>query len=303
MQQLSVEEREVEKIAKLRSELSLETIMRFIGKIAWRRQQKLAQKDNFDEKYPEDWLSAFLVSGKSYFDKATLLARRIELLTFKPFKTMSNGEAKLFRPRVAHRRYVIGADAATGRTVSSADTDNCAAAVIDLESGEDMAGYCAHVRPEDFAYDLADLGTYYNNAEIAVERTGDGGTTILTLAGDCQYGNIYKHKEWHQRDKTVVEVEGFPTTRKTRPIALNFLNSFIIDHPELIHDARFLQEALVFTRDEKGIPRGANGSHDDTVSARWIAYYVRQVLLGYHVPWEAKTEKYVDAGRIIATAG
>ena len=43
------------------------------------------------------------------------------------------------------------------------------------------------------------MGRYFNNALIGVERTGDGGTTMLALAGECRYGNIYKHMEWWEK--------------------------------------------------------------------------------------------------------
>ncbi len=270
-----------------------------LNQIAWRRKTRIAQRGNFDEKYPEDPITAFLVSGKQYFDKDILIARKRELVSYKPLRTYDNGSARIFKGPIPGRRYVIGADVATGRTISNEDTDYCAAVVIDLETGEEKAAYRARVTPQDFALDLDDLGRWYNNAIIAVERTGDGGTTILTLQGECKYGAIYKHREWHKRErKKAIEFEGFPTTGKTRPIALNCLSTFVLEHPELIWDAQFIDEALVFVRDEKGIPAATTGAHDDTVSCRWIAYQVRRVLLGWWDPLNAKSERYTPAEQL-----
>lgn len=296
--------------SSIKDKLSRVVIRKYLGRIAWRRVTKLDQRGNFDEKYPEDPITAFLVAGNQYFDRDILIARKRELIGFKPYQTFSNGDAKIFFPRQANRRYLIGVDTATGRQVSTEETDYCAAVVIDLETGEEMAEYRARVTPQDAAYDLADLGRYYNNALIAVERTGDGGTCILTLQGDCGYGAIYKHRDYLKRKKRVatenmsvmIDVEGFPTTPKTRPIALNFLNRFVIEHPDRIWSEQFINEALVFVRDEKGKPQAAAGAHDDTVSARWIVYYVRQVVLGYVVPWEIKGEKYVSADQTIISS-
>lgn len=266
-------------------DLAPEIIRHYLPYIKFRREMQIEQRGNFEEKYPEDAITAFLVSGIQYFDRYILIARKFELLTYKPFRSYSNGEAVIFNPRIPNRRYLIGADVATGK-LSGKDLDFCAAVVIDLETGEEMAAYKAHVTPQQFAFDLEDLGRYYNVAHIAVERTGDGGTTILTLAGDCRYTNLYKHREWWKRgnEKKVIDYEGLPTTIKTRPIALNFLNRFVMEHPDLLWDMKFLDEALVFVRDEKGIPKAAVGAHDDTVSCRWIAHYVRQVMLGYYDP-------------------
>jgi hypothetical protein len=261
---------------------------------------KIEQRGNFDEKYPEDPITAFLISGVQYFDKEIAIARKRELIGYKPWRTYDNGACKMFRQKVAGRKYLIGADVATGRTIKSDETDFCAAVVGDLETGEEVASYRARVTPQDFAYDLDELGRYYNNAMIAVERTGDGGTTMLVLRGECQYDNIYLHTEWFRRDrkKQLMKFEGFPTTGKTRPIALNFVSQFLSEHPDLIWDEQFLNECLTFVRDERGIPEASPGCHDDTVSARWIFHFVRRVQLGWLIPWEMKSERYLAPDQV-----
>jgi hypothetical protein len=262
--------------------------------LGFRRSKVLSLRHNFEEKYPEDDITCFLLSGSAFFDRDIIAARYREVLNEPPIAQLRNGEAKIYIKRKKNRRYLIGADPATGRQVNSQDTDYCAAVVIDIETGEEVASYRARTTPEDFAYDLDELGRTYNNALIAVERTGDGGTTILTLQTQCQYTNIYKHREWFKRnrEKQVIEVDGFPTSPKTRPIALNKLAWFIREFPERLHDQTFLEEVLRFVRDAKGKPAGEIGSHDDTISARWVAYYCREVVLGYLDPLSSKKQKY-----------
>lgn len=262
--------------------------------LGFRRAKVLSLRHNFAEKYPEDDITCFLLSGNAFFEREVVAARYREVLHEPPIATLRNGEGRIFIRRKKGRRYLIGADPATGRQVNSQDTDFCAAVVIDIDTGEEVAAYRARTTPEDFAYDLEELARTYNNALIAVERTGDGGSVILTLNTQCQYTNIYKHREWFKRnrEKMVIEVEGFPTSPKTRPIALNKLAWFIREFPERIHDQTFLEEALRFVRDAKGKPAAEIGSHDDTVSARWIAYYVREVVLGYLDPLSSKKQKY-----------
>ena len=97
-------------------------------------------------------------------------------------------------------------------------------------------------------------------------------------------------------------VEGFPTTPKTRPIALNFLNQFILDYPQMIWDEQFINEAIVFVRDEKGIPSAAPGAHDDTVSARWVAHAVRRVAMGWWLPHDSKSERYIPSDQLASPA-
>lgn len=291
--------------------LTRSEVRQYLDRIKWRRELKKSLRGDFDEKYPEDPMTMFLASGRQYFDKDILIARKRELLTFKPHMTLSNGEAQIFWPRVPNRRYIIGADPATGRQVEGIemDTDYCAAVVLDMETAEEVGAFRARVSPQQFAYDLAELGEYFNDAMIAVERTGDGATTILTLTGECKYTSIVKFKEWHRRVKAnpnsktkVVEFEGFPTTPRTRPHALNIVNAQVTFHPETIWDVGFIDEALVFVRDEKGKPAGANGAHDDRVSARWIAHGSRAHLLGYWDPGEGGRAKYVSADQLHADA-
>lgn len=274
-------------------------IAQYLPKIAWRRQTKAELRGEFDEKYPEDPMTMFLMSGNAYFDKEILAQRSRELTFFRPYQTMGNGQAAIFHQRVPGRRYIIGADPASGRQVFSDDTDYSAAVVYDFDTMEEMAAYRARVIPSEFAADLDDLGRYFNSCPIAVERTGDGGTVILTLQGDCKYPLVAKFREWHRKTKKFIEVEGFPTTPRTRPIALGFLQHHVQEHPELIWDIRFVKEALSFVRNEKGIPAGANGGHDDTVSARWIAWGMRMHLLGYFEP-SLKSKGYSSASLVSA---
>lgn len=278
-------------------ELTPEIVRQYLDRIAWRRQ---AKRDfpgvEFDEKYPESWITAFVVSGKSYFDRDILTARRRELTAFKPFQSFHNGQAKFFHKRIPGRRYLIGADTASGKQIGEKDTDSCAASVIDLETGEDQAAYCARVSPEDFAFDLADMGHYYNDAPILVERNADGGTTILVLAGECRYPAVMKTKEWIKRERKLVEFDGFQTNVRTRPIALNFLNRFVKENPELLWDLDFIDEALIFVRNETGKPEATPGGHDDRVMAKAFAHAGRMMALGYF-PMQG-SEKYVDATRL-----
>ncbi len=188
-------------------ELPPEIIRLHIGRIAWRRRTQLQQRGNFDEKYPEDAVMAFLVTGNQYFDKNVLIARKKELVGFVPWRSRPVGEGgflRIFHDRKPNRRYVIGADVAKGIQIKTDDIDYQAFSVIDLETGEQMASYRARVPAQDYAFDLAEMGEYFNDAMIAVERSSEGGAVILTLAGECQYSTVYKHKDWWKRQRKVL---------------------------------------------------------------------------------------------------
>jgi hypothetical protein len=277
------------------------------GQIAWRRIKKEQQRKNFDEKYPEDDITCFLTSGLQFFDKEILRARQKELLTYTPLVHFEDAKTEIYKRPIKGRQYLIAADVASGLAPGTEDLDWSTAVIIDLETGEEMAAYRAQTLPEDFGWDLADLGHEYNDAEIAVERNYEGGTVILTLDVACSYPNIYKHIDWTRRDWRKYaaqgkqgsssanqwrrrELPGFPTTNKTRPLALNRLRWHVSKCPDLIYDKIFIQEALTFVYIKSdnpftaAKPAGGSGAHDDTVSCRAIAHYVRHVRLGYLVP-------------------
>lgn len=273
-----------------------------IQQIAFRRQKKLSLRHNFEEKYPEDPISCFLMQGKSFFNKDVLAARYHELLTEDPVLSIAGGSAKIFQKPLPGRRYVIGADPASGKTISSDNTDYSAAKVIDYDSAEEVCSYRTHVAPEDFALDLEYLGKYYNNALIAVERGtaadsgGNGGTVLTTLIGQG-YGNIYQHREKIRRSDSQKEETtqpGLPMTSRIRPMALNKLKYMLDNEPELFHDIDLIKECLVFVRDEKGTPAASPGNHDDMVLASAIAQLVRDIDLGFRDVYVGRRESYGD---------
>lgn len=272
-----------------------------LHKLAWRRRKKEELRQDFDEKYPEDDITCFLLTGGQFFDREILKTRHMELMTYKPREL--HDKLTIFKKEKPHRRYIIGVDVAEGTAADDAgnDLDWSCAYVIDEETGEECASYRDQVIPEELGWDMAALGKRYNDALIAVERNEDGGAVILTLEVACMYMNLYKHRDWWKKDwrksaKTqpnsggesgkIREILGWPTTKKTRPIALNRLRHFITECPELIYDIGLVEECLTFTRnpDKRGRPEASKGCHDDRVLAKAIALAVRQIRLGYLVP-------------------
>jgi len=271
-------------------ELLIQKFKLDLHQIAWRRKKMVSLRHNFQEKYPEDDIKCFLLQGAGFFDGEVVGQRSLELKGSKPYDSFK--KTVIFKPRQKNKRYIIGADVATGRVISENNTDYSAAFVLDLETGETVCRYMARISEEYYAQDLADIGEMYNNALIAVERNSYGGAVILSLEVSCRYMNLYKHREWYKRERKVVEVLGFPTTVKTRPLLLNRAKALVEKSPELIHDEELLKQCLVFVNNEKGKPEAVQGSHDDLVMALGIANYCRLVVLGYIDPVGIPSEKY-----------
>lgn len=275
------EEAEIKKVFQLDAE-----------QITWRRRKIIALRHEFAEKYPEDDITCFLLSGKCFFDTLALKTRKRQLIGIKPYLTSDDGMTVIYQQRRANRRYVIGADPSSGKQVNEKDTDFSAAVVIDQLTGVQVAGFMARLPPEEFGVLLAQLGRMYNNAMVGVERIGDGGTVMLSMAHEG-YSNIYEHVEWDKKDRVEVRTIGWPPTQITRPLACNRLATLVREHPECVLDERAVDQFFTFTRNGKtGKPEASTGSHDDYVSAFYIAEYVRLVNLGYIDPLNDNRESY-----------
>ena len=151
--------------------------------LRWRR-MKIADKGGlFYQEYPEDEINCFITVGEPVFDSYILdtLAKGCY-----PGKNHSTG-AHIWKEPEKDRKYIIGADCSAG------DVSYSAAAVID-EYYNVCATFMRKVDPTVFAHILEELGRYYNNAELVVERNAQGYAVLAVLE---KYPNKY-----YQRDYT-----------------------------------------------------------------------------------------------------
>jgi hypothetical protein len=102
-------------------------------------------------------------------------------------------------PRPGHR-YVIGADPAEGNPTS----DDSALTILDRDSGEEVAALAGKFQPSTFAAHIDALGTWYNKAEVLVERNNHGHAVLLGLR---DHSDLYRlrgldgHEGWLSNSK------------------------------------------------------------------------------------------------------
>lgn len=151
--------------------------------IRWRR-YKIAEKGGlFWQEYPEDEVSCFLTVGDPVFDQYVLntLAQSCTEGSKHP-----QGWTYWIPPQ-EKMRYFIGADSSAG-----APGGSYSAAVVIDDLWRVCATFQARMEPHIFAGLLKQLGIWYNQANIAIERNFTG-YAVLGHLGD--YSNLY-----HQRD-------------------------------------------------------------------------------------------------------
>ena len=270
------------------------------------RQTLEAFKETNPYYYTVYCLGMWGVIGKTYFDAKKVQAQLakqtkpemvgkfefyyngIEIKSVS-FVEDENGCVKIYRAPEAGRPYVIGGDTA------GEGSDYFVGQVLDNITGRQVA--VLRSRYEEgfdeglYAQQMYCLGTFYNNAMLAIE-------TNFSTHPQKELERLGYHKFFvREREDSftgeIVKAYGFRTDRITRPLVLGELQGVVREHPELIVDQVTLEEMLTFVlRDDKKLrPEAEDGAHDDCVMALAIAYYARpQQTMRVDVPGKARTK-------------
>lgn len=240
---------------------------------------------DIDEYYYQVYcLGMWGVTGKTVFDGKAVTARLLEnvqplrrgqflydddglKLSSIRFTDDGKGFVKVYREPERGVPYVIGADTA------GEGSDWFVAQVLDNRTGEQVC-VMRHRTDEDmFAKQLFCLGTWYNNALIAVE-TNLSTYPVMELER-LKYKNQYVRESMDDYTHMPRRAFGFRTDSKTRPVIIAELIKAARDDINLICDTDTLEEMLTFVRNEAYRPEAEEGAHDDCVMSLAIAHHVR----------------------------
>jgi hypothetical protein len=249
---LSFEEKALIKMAKKKYGVELTH-----GQIAFRRAKQAELKRLFIQEYPEDDQSCFLSSGDAACDLVVVKA----LFDAAPSPVEETDTVKIYEPRDKSKFYVIGADTAEG-----SDGDYSVATVYEVGSRRQVAVLRGHLKPFEFAHQIAELAELYKSAQnvsptVAVERNNHGHAVLLELHEHIHYPALYRHSD---------EKLGWLTDRVTRPLMLDTFIDGLENRSITVVDRTTLQECLTLIKADGKIEAG-QGKHDDTVMASAIA--------------------------------
>lgn len=244
--------------------------------VLWRRNKISSEGiDTFHVEFPSTDDECFLATGTQVFD-----TKRIEkLLTTKFVEPKSskglvirnelrpwidNGSLKIFKLPKTGARYWIGVDVSEGVGLDSST-------LFVMDKNEQVASFKNNkIKP----YELADIcnyvGKYYNNAQLIVEKASGGHSVIERLRYTHMYRNMAKYKTYDEWNKIQWKY-GFDTNAKTKGIAVNDAREWFDKGLIKICDKELLNEMKVFIVHENGTMGAVIGSHDDLVSAFWLA--------------------------------
>lgn len=166
-----------------------------------------------------------------------------------------------------NKKYNIGVDPSDGE-----GSDNSCIDVYENDNIEQVAQFYGKVRPDELAELTKEIAEFYNRAFVGVENNQL--TTILFLSKI--YDNIYYETKIDEKTMKKSKKLGWNTNTKTRdPMIDEFIIAF--DEDTLIIRSNItLNEMRTFVRKENGKREHADGKHDDSLFAAFIALQMRK---------------------------
>jgi len=213
-----------------------------MNQMIWRADKRSELKKLFLQEYPETWVEAFLVRGNSFFD-----SELIDELNKKIRNPLSRRENLIVweKPK-ADAKYCAGADTAEGNV----NSDLSVCAILEKESGKQVAVLRGRWRPEVFARKAIELCKEYNDAIFACEINNHGHSVMNTVLNTLKYKHIYYRKRPLDRNKynqqKEEKVPGWNTNASTRPLLLDDLNEAMEKGYMQVNDSIFLAECKTF---------------------------------------------------------
>ena len=265
----------------------------------WRRQCIKTQCQNdlrkFHQEFPTNARESFVTTGRGVFDtenvsKLVLVSEKVQrerpsegfhipVQSWREkggekyvIEAMDEGELQVWTRPVSNKEYRIGADVSEGIDVGR-DTDWSVGVVLDAYSMEEVALLRVKIDPDLFAWQLASLGKWYNNAKLLVERNNHGLVTLKFLSDVHLYPDIYSEKILDERSSRSARKLGFHTTVKSKPLIIDYLRELIREDEINIRSPKILDELQTFVNLPNGRMAAQSGSHDDCVMALAIACF------------------------------
>ncbi len=271
---------------ELKSEHNLED-----EQIAWWRWKPtaMANPEKFPQEHPSTAEESFISSGKPVFNQTMLvrqknrdvnynigaieLGKDFELKFFNQEKGVA-GDIRLFHRPIQGHQYIIGGDAAWGLRGGDANT----LYVEDVITKEQSAEFWSKCDPDQFAYKANQIGRYYNNALMAIERNGPGRTVNSILYNKYEYPRIWQEEvEDEAMITNVTEKLGFNTNKASKFALIDLGKRAIRLGLRKINSVPCLNELLAYEYDATGKKANApKGKKDDRVIAFLITNYIAE---------------------------
>lgn len=255
----------------------------------------------FMQEYPVNWIEAFQGAGQCAFNKR-LLYKMLNTTCAEPkwvgeinydrdikkplvsLQAVNPGEV-LHNPKESDRFWVwekpspehvyyVGADVAQGQEGRDFSVVEVLRIGAGMEPDVQVAEWRGWMNPTPFAYVIAAIGTYYNDAEVSPECNGVGKVTVNELNRNVEYNNIYRWKHLDKLKNTLTNYLGWETNWKSKEAIIAKMNEAIIERSLTLRSKLLIDEMLDFAYDDDEATRArGQGTKDDRVMAMMICRY------------------------------
>lgn len=286
-----------------------------LEQLNWRR-YALGHICKWDEtkcrrEYPSRDSEAFEASGKDILDPRVLAewakeAKDNPFLAKGYFKTTLNqmtgvpipefvedagtGKVEIYEwPKIKQAdsrhncRYVAFLDTATG--VEGSDWQICY--VMNVDTGDQAAEYRHTTDPDEVCDQVEALCILFQVKKLAIEVTGGYGIPFIKHFCHRQTVPMYERKAWHKGTQQFLNVPGWDTNTKTRPIMVSESKEAVRMRRCKIKSEQTIRECRTLYESPTGKVEGRPPNHDDG----WMAYSGCLVLRNEEIEGEKKREE------------
>ena len=267
--------------------------------------------DRFDQEYPSDDTTCFLLASKSVFrpyaryldrcvSEASERAEKVwseQYIGGKPVITRGPARVRL-RPTIdnrghwtpisavdfevhPHGKWLIWEPPVQGHkyvigadpALGVEDGDSSVCSVIDVTAARQVAEFVDTMSPERFALEIAAAGLWYNTALAVPEINSIGFVVLKRLIANISYPNLYRWPKFDEVNK-YTHKRGWETNSRTKQLMVSSMISYCDDELLAIASKDLLGEMSTFEQKETSYGFEFNaqkGRHDDRVMAFGLA--------------------------------
>jgi phage terminase large subunit-like protein len=182
------------------------------------------------------------------------------------FMPDDNGFAMGWKDMKPNGQYVMGVDTSEGINDSTA-IEICE---INGDSLEQVLEYNKIIPLELISTLLNDIGRYYNNAFMTIERNASGLSAIKDLM--YVYPNLYlrQNEKGNLKDAFLTTDFGWQTNKYSKVMLISTFRKMLLSKQIIIHSDELYNEMCLFTEHKDGSTGAQAGGHDDRVLAMML---------------------------------
>jgi hypothetical protein len=206
---------------------------------------------------------------------------------FKPARLLRVGEDPYWRIWLDYEdgelaipeddQFVVGVDVSEGLPESedeNADPAFNAIQVINHRTKEQVAEYRSRVDADELAEHAMLAAILFNNAWLAIEKTGPGLAVVRKVWLDFHYTFTYFRKKHEHRDEGNTDRLGWDTNRATKPVLIEGGKELLREETHGLRSRRTVREMQTYIRLSTGKMVPERGKFSDLLMAWLIAQQV-----------------------------